>query len=86
MVTDVDSSDVVLVVWNVNDVSSSSSSWEPYLQSTSITAVGIGSHNSVLTLPGDATLNETKVKCIASGSVNNNEYWMTSTAILYIQG
>ncbi len=86
MVTDVDDYDAVSVVLNVNNITSLLSSWDPYLQSTGITAVSIGSHKITLTVPGNAALNETKVKCIASGIVNNNGYWMASTAILYIQG
>ncbi len=87
MVTDVGIYDAVVLIWNVNDISSTSFSWEPYLQSTSITAVSVGTHNSVLTVPGDATLNETKVRCVASGLLEDDSpYWMTSTTILYIQG
>ncbi len=86
MVTDVDDYDAVVVIWRVNNISSSSASFQTYADSTGITAVGTNTPSTTLTIPGYPTLNETTVKCIATGDVNNQNYLNTTTAKLYIQG
>ena len=84
--TNVSQSDAVVIVWGVNEISSTSFSWQSYITSVNITAVGVGTHNSSLTIPGDPTLNGTAVECVAAGEVNSESYWMTSTEKLYMQG
>ena len=47
---------------------------------------GAGTRNSSLTLPGNLKLNNTIVKCIASGLVDMMGYFNSSSATLFIQG
>ena len=83
----VSQSDTVSAYWNVNGTSSTSgTAWQSYLTSTGITVIGVGKESTTLTIPGEPALNETAVKCIATGEVNKHFYGNTSTDILYIQG
>ncbi len=72
----------------MNDISSSSPSWQSYITSNGITTVGTGTHNTTLTIPGgNTTLNQTTVRCIASGVYSNlSAYVNTDSDTLYIQG
>ncbi len=86
--TDVGQSDSVSVQWRVNGISSTSLSWQSYITSNSITAVGTGTHNTTLTIPGgNTTLNQTAVTCIALGQYSNGSFFGNSGSdTLYIQG
>lgn len=83
---EVDLSDHVTLAWRVNEISSSSPSFQSYISNYSIVVDGLGTLSSTLTIPGDATLNETTVQCIAAGSVNGEAYLNTNSDILCIQG
>ena len=86
-VTGVSQSDSVSILWRVNEISSTSgSAWQSYITSTGITVTGVGTPNTTLTIPGEPVLNETTVTCIALGSVNDELYGDSDSAILYIQG
>ena len=79
--------DDVAIQWRVNEISSASPSWQSYITSTGITVTGAGTDNTTLTIPGEPVLNETTVKCIATGCVNDGAYSNSSNiSILYIQG
>ena len=88
ILTDVDQSDAVSIQWSVNDISSSSPSWQSYITSNGITAVGTGTHNTILTIPGgNTTLNRTTVTSLASGVLSNGSSYVNSDDYtLYIQG
>ena len=66
----VGNSDIISVQWSVNEISSSSLSWQSYTSNYSIVADGSGTCSSTLTIPGNPTLNGTTVQCIAAGFVN----------------
>ena len=85
-VTGVSQSDTVPIHWRVNEISSTSDSWQSYITSTGITVIGAGTRNTTLTIPGEPVLNETTVECIALGLVNDEAYTDSDSAILYIQG
>ena len=72
----------VTIQWTVDDYSSTSS----FITNKSIVTEGAATQNSKLTIPGDPSLNKTKVICIGSGVVNGKGYFNTSSAVLYIQG
>ncbi len=86
--TGVGQSDAVAIQWRVNDISSSSPSWQSYITNNGITAVGTGTHNTTLTIPGEnTTLNRTTVTSLASGLLSNgSSYVNTDNDTLYIQG
>ncbi len=89
MLTDVGQSDAIAIQWRVNDIVSTSPSWQSYITNNGITAVGTGTHNTILTIPGgNTTLNQTTlVTCIASGVFSNlSHYVNTDSDTLYIQG
>ena len=72
----------VTIQWTVNGYSSTSS----FITNQSIVTEGVGTQNSKLTIPGDPTLNGTRVTCIGSGVANEEHYVNSSSAVLYIQG
>ena len=72
----------ITIQWTVDDYSSTSS----YITNKSIVTEGAATQNSILAIPGDPSLNKTKVICIGSGVVNGKGYFNTSSAVLYIQG
>ncbi len=79
--------DTVSIQWRVNDTSSSSTSFQSDIISLGITVNGIGTQDSTLIIPGDPQLNGTRVACIATGYINDNEVYLNiSTSVLYIQG
>ena len=84
--TGVAQGDTVSIQWSVNDVSSSSPSWQSYTNNTGITVIGAGTESSTLTIPGEPVLNETIVTCLALGDVNEEFYGNTTNDTLYIQG
>ena len=85
--TDFDQSDILDVRWSVNSIVSTSPSWQPYITSNGITAVGTA-HNTTLTIPGvNTALNQTTMRCIALGQFSNGSYYVnTDSDTLYIQG
>ena len=77
----VDNNDVG-ILWNVNGT---------LLPDSSITVLGVAisgmAQNSCLVIPGNPKLNNTTVRCIASGYIENvGSYINSSSATLYIQG
>ena len=72
----------VSIVWVVNDTISTDSS----ITNLGIITYGFGTQNSSLTIPGNPEMNNTIVRCIASGRVHMMDYINSSEAILFIQG
>ena len=72
----------VTIQWIVNGNSSTDSS----ITNLGIITYGVGTQNSSLTIPGNPELNNTIVRCIASGQVDMMGYFNTSSATLFIQG
>ena len=73
----------VSIQWNVNGATSTDSS----ITNLGIITYGAATQNSSLILPGNPELNNTIVRCIASGYVSNvGDYINSSSATLFIQG
>ena len=72
----------VSIVWVVNDTISTDSS----ITNLGIMTYGVGTQNSSLTIPGNPEMNNSIVRCIASGRVDMMDYINSSEAILFIQG
>ena len=72
----------ITIQWHVNEYLSTLT----YITDLGIHTYGDGTRNSSLTIPGNPELNNTIVKCIASGLVNMMGYFNTSSATLFIQG
>ena len=72
----------VSIQWNVNDTISTHTS----IINLGIVTYGAATEISSLTIPGNPELNNTIVKCIASGLVDSMNYINSSEAILFIQG
>ena len=81
--------DSISVQWDVNGISSASPAFQQdIIKGLGIIVDGVGTQNSSLTVPAeDVSLNETEIKCIASGFINDDVlYTNTGSSILYIQG
>ena len=72
----------VSVTWFVNGTGSANI---PIVQ-LGIVTIGPGTASSSLTIPGYPQYNNTVVKCVAAGYVNNKMYSNTLQSILMIQG
>ena len=72
----------VTIQWIVNGTIST----EPPIINLGIETSVVGRQNSSLTIPGNPELNNTIVKCIASGLVDMMGYYNRSNATLFIQG
>ena len=70
------------IQWIVNGLSSTDSS----ITDLGIMTYGFGTQNSSLNIPRNPELNNTIVRCIASGLVDTMGYFNTSSATLFIQG
>ena len=79
----VDNNDVA-IQWKINGtVYTCTNSSDTHL---GITISGTA-HNSCLTIPGNPKLNNTVVRCVASGYINNvGNFIHTTNATLFIQG
>ena len=72
----------VSIQWTVNGTISTDSS----ITDLGIITYGAATQNSYLCIPGDPELNNTIVRCIASGHVDMMGYSNASSATLFIQG
>ena len=72
----------VVINWFVNGITSTHTS----ITDLGIITYGAGTQNSSLTIPGNPELNNTIVRCIASGRVDMMDYINSSEATLFIQG
>ena len=70
------------VTWTVNN----SLSTNIAIVQLGIVTVGTATSSSSLTIPGYPQYNNTVVKCVAAGYVNNKIYFNTIQCILIIQG
>lgn len=78
--------DHVAIYWKINGTGSTYSSFESFISNAGIIVTGKHTRNSTVYIPGDPALNQTTVKCIASGTVNDKSYYTFDSATLYIQG
>ena len=72
----------VSIQWNVNGTISTDSS----ITNLGIVTYGAATQNSCLNIPGNPELNNTIVRCIASGRVDMMDYHNSHEATLFIQG
>ena len=72
----------VVINWLVNEITSTDSS----ITNLGIITDGFGTQNSSLVIPGKPELNNTIVRCSASGRVDMMDYINSSEATLFIQG
>ena len=72
----------ISIQWRVNGLFSTHSS----MTDLGIITYGAATQNSSLTIPGNPELNNTIVRCTASGLVDMMEYSNASSATLFIQG
>lgn len=82
----IDRRDNIRVSWLVNGTSSTSPSFKPYTSEYRIMIDGAGSVGSILTVPGNLTLNMSTiltVQCVAQGE---EFYIISSRHTLHIQG
>ena len=78
--------DTLSVTWKVGELPISSPSWQSNSTNYGIIAIGAGTQDSTLTIPGDHVLNGTVVQCVATGLVDGENYVNTTSDTLYIQG
>ena len=72
----------VKIQWKVNGIDADDQS----MTDLEIITYGMDTNNSSLTIPGKSVMNNTSVRCIASGQVDTMEYFKTHSATLFIQG
>ena len=72
----------VSITWLVNGTTSN----DDNILQLGIVTIGAGPQQSNLTITGYPQYNNTVVKCIAAGSVNNSDYIKSSKSTLRIQG
>ena len=72
----------VSIQWKVNGINDDDQS----MTDLGIITYGMDTNNSRLTIPGNSVMNNTSVRCIASGQVDKMEYFETNSATLFIQG
>ena len=72
----------VTISWFVNGIASENND----IIQLGIVTNGAGSSNSSLTIPGNPQYNNSVVRCVASGFVNDDNYFNSNDSTLRIQG